>query len=144
MAADVEHGLDEERHAVAPPGGVKVQARRVFDCRAGNRESRPGHCQPVMEVSEVRRVDRILDRLNDVHPDATGVVMPAKDEGPVIDFRDAGDWVRNLFARLLPSSATPVIHEDLPVHLLYREALGRYAGWARCRCRAHWPLVRHP
>ena len=38
------------------------------------------------------------------------------------------DRVRNLFARLLRSPATPVIHEDLPVYLLYGEALGRYAG----------------
>lgn len=63
-------------------------------------------------MSEVRGVDRILNRLNDVHPAAAGVVMPAKDEGPVIDFRDAGDRVRSLFARLLRGSAAPVIHED--------------------------------
>ena len=76
----------------------------------------------------MRRVDRVLDGLNDVHPAATGVVMSAIDEGAVIDSGDAGDRVRNLFARLLRGSATPVIHEDLPMHLLYGEALGRHAG----------------
>ena len=127
-AEDVEHGLYEERHAVGLPGGVKIQARRVIERRAGNRDSRPGHGQPVVEVPEVRGVGRILERLDYVHPGAAGVVVPAEDEGPVIDFRDAGDRVWNLFAGLLPGSATPVIHEDLPVHLLYGEALGRYAG----------------
>ena len=83
----------------------------------------------------MHRVSRILDEFDHVRANATGVVVPAEGEPPIIDFPDAGDRIWNLFAGPLPGSAAPVIHENLPVHLLYRETLGPATrGWARCRC----------
>ena len=127
-AEDPEHGLNKDRHPPRLAVIVEVQAHRVFEAHARNRDMRPGNGHSVMEIPQVRSVAGILDKFDHVHANATGVVVPAEGEAPIIDFPDSGDRIWNLFAGPLLGFAAPVIHENLPVHLLYGETLGRHAG----------------
>ena len=75
----------------------------------------------------MREIDAVFGELDRVHANAATIAFAAEHELVGVDLRDARDIVRRLFRHGLRRLPTPVVEEDLSVHLLNGKGLRQVA-----------------